>query len=160
MRFLGKSKNGSWIHKIHTFSEFFGSNPNSNFWDSQSSQSGHFFGKGFEKGIFDTRFSQQKWYTVVWHSHWTYVGGALTLSQSLHFISCSSSIYIRRLFLNPRLSSFLYVCVCVWLRRFMFKVIKKKTKTKTKNTASVLNSYNFTMLRCIPFEKGLCFKPK
>ena len=37
---------------------------------------------------------------------------------------------------------------------------KTKTKTKTKHTASVLNSYNFTILWCIPFEKDLCFKPK
>ena len=38
-----------------------------------------------------------------------YVGGALTLqSHELHIIPCLSSIYIRRLFLNPYLSCFLY----------------------------------------------------
>ena len=83
VRFLGKYKNGSWIHKIHTLSEFFGSNPNSNFWDSQSGQSEHFFEKRNRKGIFDKRFSEQKWYTVVWHSHWTYVGDALYNFESL-----------------------------------------------------------------------------
>ena len=36
----GKSKNGSWIHKIHTLEGFFGSNPNQEVWDSQS---GRFF---------------------------------------------------------------------------------------------------------------------
>ena len=29
--FLGKFKNGSWIHKIHTQGGFFGSNPNPDF---------------------------------------------------------------------------------------------------------------------------------
>ena len=59
--FLGKSKNGSWIHKIHTLGGFFGSNPNPDFWDSQSER---FFGKGFENSIFVKRFSEQKWYTT------------------------------------------------------------------------------------------------
>ena len=55
----------------------------------------------------------------------TYVGGAL-LSLS-HIIPCLSSIQIiGRLFLNPYLSCFLYVC-SVCLRRFIFQVIKKKT---------------------------------
>ena len=59
LRFLGgKSKNGSWIHKIHIQGGFFGSNPNPDFWDSQSER---FFGKGFEKSIFDKRlFKKQK----------------------------------------------------------------------------------------------------
>ena len=34
LRFLGKSKNGSWIYKIHTQGVFFGSNPNPDFLDS------------------------------------------------------------------------------------------------------------------------------
>ena len=56
----GKSKNGSWIHKINTLGGFFGSNPirslRFTIWT--------FFGKGFEKSIFDNRFSEQKWYTT------------------------------------------------------------------------------------------------
>ena len=48
----GKSKNGSRIHKVHTQGGFFGSNSNPNFRDSQSER---FFGKGFEKSIFDKR---------------------------------------------------------------------------------------------------------
>ena len=42
----------------------------------------------------------------------------------------------------------------VCLSQFMFKVIKNNS------WASVLNSYNFTILRYILFEKLLCFKPK
>ena len=52
-----ESKNGSWLHKIHTQGGFFGSNPNPDFWDSQSER---FFGKGFEKSIFDKRFVEKK----------------------------------------------------------------------------------------------------
>ena len=52
-----ESKNGSWLHKIHTQGGFFGSNPNPDFWDSQSER---FFGKGFEKSIFDKRFFKKK----------------------------------------------------------------------------------------------------
>ena len=48
--FFSKSKNGSWIHKIHTQGGFFGSNIYPDFWDSKSER---FFGKGFEKSIFD-----------------------------------------------------------------------------------------------------------
>ena len=51
----GKSKNGSWIHKINTLGGFVGSNPirslRFTIWA--------FFGKGFEKSIFDNRFSEQ-----------------------------------------------------------------------------------------------------
>ena len=51
----GKSKNGLWIHKINTLGGFFGSNPirslRFTIWA--------FFGKGFEKSIFDNRFSEQ-----------------------------------------------------------------------------------------------------
>ena len=39
-----------------------------------------FLGKGFKKNTFDKRFFQKKWYVTdvlhVWHSKWTYVGGA------------------------------------------------------------------------------------
>ena len=59
--FLGKSKNGSWIHKIHTLGGFVGSNPNPDFWDSQSER---FLGKGFENSIFVKLFSEQKQYTT------------------------------------------------------------------------------------------------
>ena len=55
--FLGKSINGSWIHKIHTQGGFFGSNRNPDFWDSQSER---FFGRGFEKSTFDKQFFQKK----------------------------------------------------------------------------------------------------
>ena len=79
---VSESKNGSWIHKIHTPGGFFASNWNPDFWDSQSER---FSGKGFEKSIFDKRFSEQKWYTTgtvhVWHSNRTYIAGALTLSH-------------------------------------------------------------------------------
>ena len=44
-------------HKIHTLGGFFGSNSNPDFWDSQSER---FYGKGFEKIIFDKQFSEQK----------------------------------------------------------------------------------------------------
>ena len=55
--FLGMFKNGSWIHKIHSRGGFVGSNPNPDFWDSKSEC---FFGKGFEKSIFDKRFFAKK----------------------------------------------------------------------------------------------------
>ena len=62
LRFLGKSKHGSWIHKIHTQGGFFGSNPNPDLWDSQTER---YFGKGFEKSIFDKRFfEKKKWYAT------------------------------------------------------------------------------------------------
>ena len=54
--FFGKSKNGSWIHKAHSQDGFFGSNTNPDFRDSQSER---FFGKGFEKSIFDKRFFEK-----------------------------------------------------------------------------------------------------
>ena len=54
-----KSKNGSWIHKIHTqVDSSCGSNPNADFWDSQSER--FFFWKGFETSIFDKRFLEKK----------------------------------------------------------------------------------------------------
>ena len=115
LSFLGQSKNGSWIHKIHTQGGFFGSNPNPDFWDSQSER---FFGKGFEKYFWQAVFRKKK------KMVWTYVGG-VSLSLS-HIIPCLSSIQIiGRLFLNPYLSCFLYVCR-VSLRRFIFQVEKKK----------------------------------
>ena len=46
----GKSKNGSRIHKIHTQGGFCGSNPDLDFCDTQSKR---FFGKGFQRSIFD-----------------------------------------------------------------------------------------------------------
>ena len=45
-----ESKNGSWLHKIHTQGGFFGSNPNPDFWDSQSERV--FFGKSIWKKYF------------------------------------------------------------------------------------------------------------
>ena len=80
--FLDKSKNGSWIQKIHSQGGFFGSNPIPDFRDSKSER---FFGKGFEKNIFDKRFFEK---IMVW----TYVGGVL-LSLS-HIIPCLLSIQI------------------------------------------------------------------
>ena len=59
--FLGISKNGSWIHKIHTQGGFFGSNPNPDFWDSKSER---FLGEGFEESIFGKRFFEQKWHAT------------------------------------------------------------------------------------------------
>ena len=58
----GKSKNGSWIHKINTLGGFFGSNPIrifeiynlSVFWKRIC----------MKNSIFDNRFSEQKWYTT------------------------------------------------------------------------------------------------
>ena len=81
--FLGKSKNGSWIHKIHPQGGFFGSNPNPDFWDSQSER-------------------------------------------------------IARLFLNPCLSCFF------------------PTNWKNNSSASVLNSYNFTILRSVFYSRNIC----
>ena len=46
------------LQKIHVLGGLFGSYPNPEFRDSQSER---FFGKGFEKSIFDNRFSEQKW---------------------------------------------------------------------------------------------------
>ena len=44
-----------------------------------------FGGKGFEKNIFDKRFSEQEWFTTnavnVWPSNWIYVSDALTLTH-------------------------------------------------------------------------------
>ena len=58
-----------------------------------------------------------------------------------YIIPCLSSIYIRVTVLNPYLSCFLYICIySVCLRWFIFEVIKKNS------SASVLNSYNFTIL--------------
>ena len=52
---------------------------------------------------------------------------ARLINFELHIIPCWSSIQIiGRLFLNPYLSCFLYVCNAS-LRRFIFQVIKKKT---------------------------------
>ena len=135
--FLGISKNGSWIHKIHTQGGFFGSNPNPDFWDSQSER---FFGKGFEKYFWQAVFRKKM--------VWTYVGGVL-LSLS-HIIPCLSSIQIiGRLFLNPYLSCFLYVCrVC--LRRFIFQVKKKNS------SALILNSNDFTILRGVFYARNVC----
>ena len=74
--FLGISRNGSWIHKIHTQGGFFGSNPNPDFWDSQSER---FFGERIWKVFLTSGFSQKKMV-------WTYVCGVL-LSLS-HIIPC------------------------------------------------------------------------
>ena len=136
---ISDSKNESWILKIYTLGGVFGSNPNPDFWDSQSE---HFFGKGFEKSIFDKRFSEHKCLTCWWRP---------TLSHCLHIIPCFSSIYFRRLFFNPYLSCFLYVC-SVCLRRLIFQVLR--------NINSWANSYNLTIVRCILLEKRLCFEPK
>ena len=58
------------------------------------------------------------------------------------------------------MSWFLYACACsVCFRRFIFQVIKKNNNNNN-SSASVLNFYNLTILRCILFEKRLCFKPK
>ena len=72
---MGKSKSGFpnpktdfaffWANRktdhesknVHTEGGFFGSNSNPNFRDSQSER---FFGKGFEKSIFDKRFFKKK----------------------------------------------------------------------------------------------------
>ena len=112
--FWGISKNESWIHKIHTQGGFFGSNPNPDFWDSQSER---FLVKDLKKYFWQAVFQKKKMV-------WTYVGGAV-LSLS-HIILCLSAIQIiGRLFLNPYFSCLLYVCrVC--LRRFIFQVKKKK----------------------------------
>ena len=128
--FLGKSKNGSWIHKIHIQGGFFGSNANLDFWDSQSEW--FFLGKDLKKVFLTSGFPKKKRMVcnrcgTCMTSNGTYVGDALLiLSHYLHIIPCLSSIQIiDRLFLNPYLSCFLYVCsVCLcW---FIFQVIKKK----------------------------------
>ena len=112
--FLGKSKNGSWIHKIHSL------------WVDSSDQIqirifeihnlSVFLGKDL-KSIFDKRFFAKKMVG-------TYVGGVL-LSLS-HIIPCLSSIQIiGRLFLNPYLSCFWYVYQCL-LTPVYFPSIQKK----------------------------------
>ena len=60
--FLGKSKNRSWIHKIQVRIRAF-----------------FLGGVGFEKSIFDKQYTTDA--VHVWHSNWTYVDGALTLSH-------------------------------------------------------------------------------
>ena len=57
---------------------FFGSNPNPDFWDSQSER---FFGKGFEKLFLTSGFSKKK---IVL----TYVGGALREVWAILFHVC------------------------------------------------------------------------
>ena len=125
--FLGKSTNGWWIHKIHTLGGFFRSNPNPDLWDVTIWA---FFGKGFDKKYFDKQFSEQMWYLL--------------------------SIYIRRLFLNPYLSCFFLYLRSVCLPRFIFQVIKKKQKQNNSVSASVLNSYNFAILRSVFSSRNVC----
>ena len=60
--FLGTSKHGSWIQKIHIQGGFFGSNPNPDFWDSQSER---FLGKDLKKVFLTSGFSKKKnWYAT------------------------------------------------------------------------------------------------
>ena len=110
--FRGKSKNGSWIHKIHTQGGFFGSNPNPDFWDSQSER---FFGKGFEKLFLTSGFSKKKW------------SEPMLVAVSLsHIIPCLSSIQIiGRLFLNPYLSVFCTYVVSAYAGLFSKLKIKQ-----------------------------------
>ena len=59
--------------------------------------------------------------------------------------------------LNFLVSGWTGTYIFLYLRRFLFQEIKKNNNS----SASVLNSYNFTILvRCILFEKRLCFKSK
>ena len=138
---VSESKNGFTVffganpktdhESIKTQGGLFGSNTYPDFWDSQSER---FFGKGFEKSIFDKRFFKKKNCT---HQK-PYMYDILTKPMlvephyfwaisDISFHACLSSIQIiGKLFLNPYLSCFWYVCnVC--LRRFIFQVIKKKT---------------------------------
>ena len=50
-------------HKIHTQGGFFGSNPNPDFWDSQSER---FFGKGFEKYFWQAVFLEKNGLNLCW----------------------------------------------------------------------------------------------
>ena len=139
-------------------STLFGSNPNLDFWDSQSER---FFGKGFEKKFFcqavfrkKERYAKYRCRTYM-TSNWTNVGDALLiLRHLLHIIPFLSSIQIiGGLFLNSYLSCFLYVCsVCLSL--FLAKWLKNDS------SASVFNSYNFTILRRVFYLRNVCFKPK
>ena len=77
--FLGKSKSGSWIHKIHPQGGFFGSNPNPDFWDSQCEL---FLGKVFKKVFLTSGFTKKKKKRMVRNrcgtcmtSNWTHVVG-------------------------------------------------------------------------------------
>ena len=84
---------------------------------------------------------------MVWTScWWDLIRGwinPLWVSGLSHIIPCLSAIQIiGRLFLNPYLSCFLYVC-SVCLRRFIVQFKKKNS------SASILNSYNFTILRSL-----------
>ena len=102
-------------------------------------------GKELKKSIFDKRFQKKNGTQRMPHMSVNLCWSRL-INFELHIIPCLLSIQIiGRLFLNPFLSCFLYVC----LRRFIFQVIKKKL------SASVLNSYNLSTLRSV-----LCFKPK
>ena len=75
---------------------------------------------------------------------------ARLINFELHIIPCLSSIQIiGRLFLNPYLSCFLYVCNACF-RWFIFQVIKKNS-----SAASVLNSYNFTILRSVFYSRNV-----
>ena len=75
-----------------------------------------FWGKGFEKSIFDKRFPNMYDFLTEPMLMAPYFEPLVT-----YIIPCLSSIYIRRLFFNPYLSYFLYVC-SVCLRRFIFQV--------------------------------------
>ena len=107
--FLGKSKNGSWIHKIHSL------------WVDSSDQIQIRIFEIHNLSVFLGKDSKKVFLT---DCNWTYVADAFTFSHELHIIPCLLSIYIRRLFWNPYLSCFLRIC-SVCLRRYIFQVIKK-----------------------------------
>lgn len=69
LRFLGRFKNGWWIHKIHTLDGFFGSHSqNPDFWDYRFKGSifvGAMGGEGFEKSIYDKRFTVHVWHLFI-----------------------------------------------------------------------------------------------
>lgn len=73
LRFLGRFKNGWWIHKIHTLDGFFGSHSqNPDIWEYPFKGSifvGARGGEGFEKSIYDKRISEyvERFTVHVWH---------------------------------------------------------------------------------------------
>ena len=62
---------------------------------------------------------------------------------------------ICRLFLNPYLSCFLYVC-SVCLRRPIFQVIKKKKKQFICFSFKINSKNNFTILRSVFYSTNVC----
>ena len=101
--FLGKSKNGSWIHKIHPQGGFYGSNPNPDFWDSQSERIARLFLNPYLSCFFPTNWKNNSSASVL---------------NSYNFTILRSVFYSRNICLIHFVHSFVaYVAFSSCLRR-------------------------------------------